>query len=658
MSECYNEKNCNCGVQAQPESLCGCGHKHAHADAEKGTARGLWEMGISALLLALAFLPMIEGWPKAILFALSALISGYPVVIQGYKTLRHGEMDETLLMSIASLAAFGMGEFAEGAAVTLFFRIGEAFEDYASRRSRNMIRSLSDLQPDTAHLLLADGKMQTVAAAEIAVASEIVILPHERVPLDGVILRGSSSLDAAALTGESLPVGAVPGERVSSGMMNADGTLVVRVSSTVTDSAAARIIRMVEDAVERKGSAHKKITRFARVYTPTVVVLAVLLFVIPSLITGDWQEWLRRALGFLVASCPCALVLSVPLSFFAGMGAAAKQGIIIKGGIFLENLAKARHFAFDKTGTLTTGEMSVSELTPAPGISPDTLLLLAAACETHSTHPLAKAIVTHATQSLPRTSIDPAQLSNFSEMPGGGTMAVYQGQQLLCGGLRLMQAQQIDVSALPESAVYLAADGKALGAIAFTGELRPQVHSLFQRLRSGKGAAKQLVMLTGDSESQAFPLAQELGMDTYRAGLLPEEKLRFVEQMKQEGSVVFVGDGINDAPVLAAADAGVAMGLGTQAASEAADIILVGSNLARLADAQIICRRTMRIVNSNIVFCLLVKGAILLLELCGLAPISAAVFADVGVLLVTVLNASRLLGRYAKPNTNIQRKRR
>lgn len=639
----HTEPGCACDtpVKETPVGGCACGDGHAHAHAGSGKKRMWIELGISAAFMLLGFIPWPLEWLGDAFFVLSAVIAGYPVFISGIRGLARGKMEENLLMSIASIAAIVIQEFFEGAAVALFFRIGEVLEEYASERSRKQIQALSEIQPDTANILQADGTMQAIAAANVLIGSTIVVLPHERVPLDGGIVSGQSTLDAAALTGESLPRSAMPGDAVSSGMMNGSGTLRVRTTQELNQSAAARVIQMVEEAVERKGSAQKTITRFARVYTPIVVVLAALLLVVPSLITGDWATWVRTALGFLVASCPCALVLSVPLGFFSGIGAAAKQGVIVKGGIFLEHLAKAKTFVFDKTGTLTTEEMQVTQVTTAAGMTEQEVLRLAAACEWHSTHPLAKAIVREATQ-----EVNEAEIQEFAEIPGGGTRAVYLGRTLHCGGKRLMQQEGISLAGLPDAAVYLAVDGQAVGAISFAGTLQPDAKETLARLRSAKGGVERVIMLTGDSATQAAPVAQELELDEYHAELLPEDKLRIVEEIKEAGGgVVYVGDGINDAPVLALSDAGVAMGLGTQAASEAADIILTGSQLHRLADARQLFRKTMRIVNFNIVFSLLVKIAVMGLLLLPMVNIniSAAVFADVGVLIITVLNASRIL---------------
>ena len=632
----------------ETESLCGCegcGHDDEKGGMEK---REIAELALSALFMAAGFCFPNRPWVQGILFGISALISGLPVMVSGVKGLLRGKMEENLLMTIAAAAAFCIGQFFEGAAVTLFFRVGEAFEEYASRRSRKQIRALSEIRPDTANLLLSDGTMQKTDAKTIPVGSRVAVLPHERVALDGIVIRGSSALDAAAITGESLPIESVPGLAVASGTTNGNGTLEMETTALFADSSASRIIQMVEEAVERKGTAHKTITRFARIYTPAVVILAALLFALPSLVTGEWRVWLPRALGFLVASCPCALVLSVPLGFFAGMGAAAKQGIIIKGGVFVETLAKAKIFLFDKTGTLTTGEMQLTEVFAADGYDRASLLRLAAACEWHSAHPLAAAILTAAKEER-LADIDTAQLADFSEIAGGGTAVRYDGKNLLCGGAHLMRKRAVDVSALPQAAVYLAVDGKAVGAFAFSGAVRPETADTLKRLRSGRKAVRQIEMLTGDNASQAEPLAKELGIDVCHANLLPQDKLRLVQERKDAGEiVVYTGDGINDAPVLALSDAGVAMGLGTQAASEAADVILTSSKLSRLADARIISRRTMSVVNANIIFSLAVKIIVLALEVTGIAGISAAVFADVGVLILTVLNASRLLGRYGR----------
>lgn len=625
------------------ESACGC------EQAEEGGSLGktLALLGVAGVLMALGilFATVVDvgpRWLSAALYGACILLAGTPVMLKGVKNLRYGKLDENLLMTIAMVAAFSLGEFFEGAAVALFFRVGELLEEYASNRSRNQIRALSQMRPDTAHLLGEDGTTQEVAAQTVAIGSKIRVLPHERIPLDGVVREGASSLDASSLTGESLPVEAEPGTAVASGMMNANGILTIETTQLFGDSSASRIIQMVEDATKNKGEAHKTITKFARIYTPVILVLAVLVFAIPSLLGQDWQEWLRRALSFLVASCPCALVLSVPLGYFAAMGAAAKQGVIVKGGVFVDAIAKASTFVFDKTGTLTTGEPQLTEIVTVDGVTQQEAHALAAACEWYSAHPLAKAIVANA------PAVEESALQNFRETPGGGTSVTYEGKQLLCGGTRLMQQHAIATDGLPTSAVYLAVDGRAIAGFAFSDQLREQAKGLVARLRAL--GAKRFVMLTGDSAAAAQHAAKQTGIAEVKAHLLPQDKLQTVQQLKAETQqgVVFVGDGINDAPVLALADAGVAMGLGTQAASEAADVILTGSNLTRLADVRYLFRRARGIINFNIAFSLAVKAAFLLLGVLGITSISAAVFADVGILVLTVLNASRILRIRAK----------
>lgn len=617
---------------------CGCDHDHNHAQEEKSSRWEYWEIALSIFFMLLAALPV---WPwvlaKTLLFGAAALLAGTRVILHGTKAMLHGRMEETLLMSIAMVAAFGINEPFEGAAVALFFRIGEAFEEYASRRSRKQIAAISQIQPDTARLLQESGEYEQLPAKDVLIDSRILVLPHERVALDGIVEEGVSTLDASVLTGESLPLEAVCGTVAASGMMNGGGSLTIRTTALLAQSSAARVIQMVEEASERKGSAHKTITRFARIYTPAVVCLAALLFVVPSFITGEWQVWLRRALSFLVASCPCALVLSVPLAYFAGIGAAAKRGILIKGGVFMQVLAGAKTVVFDKTGTLTKGEMHLEQTHTVPGFTQNEVSEMAAACESFSQHPYAKALT-----KAYAGEIEESLLLDYSETAGGGTQLRYQGKMLACGSARLMREQSIDCSALPEGAVYLAVDGKAAASFTFRDTLREDTKQTVRQLQK---SGLEILMLTGDGEAQAADIARQAGIARYHARLLPKDKLRIAEQCKAEQKgLVYVGDGINDAPVLAFADVGVAMGLGTQAANEAADVILTASKLSRLPEARRLSRKTLRIVHANIIFSLVVKAVILLLAVLGIAGISTAVFADVGVLLLTVLNASRLLG--------------
>jgi Cd2+/Zn2+-exporting ATPase len=506
-------------------------------------------------------------------------------------------------------------------------------EDYASDNSRKSIASIAQIRPETANIKDSEGRIVKVSASEVEIGSEIYIMPHERVPLDGVVIEGSSVLDTSALTGEAMPFEVQSGSAVLSGMINGSSGFSARTTAEFSDSAASRIIEMVETAAERKGSSQKLITRLAKIYTPVVVILGILLAAVPSLITGDWRTWVYRGLVFLVASCPCALVLSVPLGFFAGIGAAAKAGILVKGGKFIESLAQAKTAVFDKTGTLTTGQLTVKSLIIYNGFSESDVKEYAVAAERYSEHPLALAIVAAFNDAII------SDVGEIEELAGGGTKVKYGIRNIICGGKNLMEDNGIDISAAVPSPVYVAVDGILAGSIEAESEIKSDAPQTIEELK--RLGIKKTFMLTGDSRVQAQAVSEVCGIDEYYAELLPDEKLELLLKIKKEhGSVVYVGDGINDAPVLAAADTGVAMGLGTQAAMQAADIVLTGKGLSRLSQARKQFQKIMSVVKFNIFFSLAAKGAGHLLGVCGLAPMWAAVFADVGVLIITVAKFS------------------
>lgn len=626
------------------------GHEHAHDSEdgltqshEHGEAAGKWQIGTviaAAVLFAAAYLCKeilpVPALLSPVLFALSSLLSGWPVFTAAVKGLRRISLDEHLLVTIAVVAASCMGDFAEAAAVALFFGVGELLEHYAVARSRKSIAALSEIRPDTANLLLPDGALQQVDAKTVAVGAAVQILPFERIPLDGEVITGESAIDASAITGESAPRNVGPQSALLSGMINGSGTLSMRVVNPYEQSAASRIIDMVENAAQRKAPAERLITKFAKVYTPVVVILAALLAIVPPLLGGDWREWAQNALVFLVSSCPCALVLSVPLGFFAGVGAASKRGILVKGGCFVETLAKADAVVFDKTGTLTTDQFAVTQIVAVNGATEEEVLEAAAFAEYRSSHPIARSIVEAFGE------VEEARIKDFSETPGGGTRAVIDGREILCGAKRLMQAHHIDLTALPDEMIYVARGGQLLGAVSVSGRLREDAGLAVKQLRAL--GVNRIVMLTGDHEEAARAAAQACGITEYHAGLLPGEKVELLEQIKRESGVTaFVGDGINDAPVLAAADVGVAMGLGTDAAIEAGDVVLTSSQPSRLPQAIALFRRCMRIIRFNISFALIVKGAVLVLGALSLAGMWAAVFADVGVSVLAVLNSTRIL---------------
>ena len=599
----------------------------------------LLRIGLAALLLAGAALLPAEGLWKALAYAVPWLVIGWDVLWDAVRGIAHGQVfDEKFLMAIATIGAFAIGEYPEAAAVMLFYQIGEWFQSVAVGRSRKSIAALMDIRPEYA-VVLRDGEEQEVDPEEVAIGETIVLRPGERVPLDGSVLEGSGSLNTAALTGESLPVDVGPEDRVISGSINLTGLLRVKVESAYEDSTVSRILELVENSAEKKAKVESFITRFARWYTPCVVIGALLLALVPPLFVGNWGEWIHRALIFLVVSCPCALVVSVPLSFFGGIGGASRAGILIKGANDLETLASVDTVAFDKTGTLTQGSFQVDAVHPRE-MEADELLDIAAAAESHSTHPVAESIV-----KAHGGHIDPARLGEIRELAGLGLQAEVDGETFFVGNGKLMDQVGADWHEchLPGTVVHIARGKEYLGHIVINDALKPDAASAMEALR--KLGVRRTVLLSGDRQRVAEAVAKELGLDEVRAELLPEQKVEEVEKLLQSGAkLAFVGDGINDAPVLARADVGIAMGaLGSDAAIESADVVLMDDKPSRIALAVKIARKTMGIVRQNIAFALGVKFIILILGALGIADLWLAVFGDVGVLILAILNAMRCL---------------
>ena len=581
-------------------------------------------------------------------FVISYLAAGYDIPLRAVRSIRNGRLfDENFLMSLATFGAMGIGALEEAVGVMLFYQIGELFNDYAVNKSRRSITDLMDINPEYANLI-RDGKEEKVDPYEVEVGDRIVIKPGEKVPLDGVVVKGAGSLDTKALTGESMPVEVKEGEAVVSGSINLNGVLEVSVTKLFDDSTVAKILELVENASSRKAKAESFITRFARVYTPVVVVLAVILAIVPPLLTGgNWGTWIYRACSFLVVSCPCALVISVPLSFFGGLGAASKQGILMKGSNYLEAMASLDTVVFDKTGTLTTGKFKVISVDPVVG-EKEELLRLSAYGEFHSNHPIAQSV-----KEAYGKKVDEALLGQVEEIPGYGIRAEVEDngikRELFIGNARLMERQGISVSGSSPATgtVLYVADGETcLGSLSISDTIREDVPQALRELK--EAGVKRLVMLTGDKPEVAEAVGKTLGIDEVHGGLLPGDKVGEVEKLlarKQENaSLAFVGDGINDAPVLARADVGIAMGgIGSDAAVEAADVVIMTDEPSKLVDAITIARKTITIVKQNIVFAIGVKVVILALSAVGVATMWAAVFGDVGVSVLAILNAIRAL---------------
>ena len=596
------------------------------------------------LLAAAALLPLEK---KSLLrltaFLIPYIIIGYDVLWKAVRGIIRGQVfDENFLMCVATIGALFVGEYPEASAVMLFYQTGELFQSVAVGKSRQSISDLMDICPDHANVE-RDGQLEEVDPEEVELDSIIVIKPGEKIPLDGVITEGSSSVDTAALTGESLPRSVKAGDEVISGCINQGGLLKVRVTKEFEDSTVTKILELVENSATKKAKAENFITRFARYYTPAVVIAAVVLAVLPPLITGgQWAMWLHRALIFLVISCPCALVISVPLSFFGGIGGASRKGILVKGGNFLEALATAETVVFDKTGTLTKGSFEVTKI-HSHSMEEDELLDLAAHAESYSDHPIARSVCTKFGK-----EIDRSRITSDEEISGHGIRAVIDGHEVFAGNKKLMASQKVSV---PEceckgTMVHVASDGGYAGHIVISDKVKDSSAKAIKELKAN--GVKNTVMLTGDAKSTAEDVANSLGLDKVYAELLPADKVEKVEELlksKAAGStLVFVGDGINDAPVLTRADVGIAMGsMGSDAAIEAADIVLMDDDPAKIALAMRIARKTVRIVRENIVFALGVKALVLVLGALGFANMWLAVFADVGVSVIAILNAMRCM---------------
>ena len=596
----------------------------------------------AALLTLVAALLPLEGIWRGLAFAVPYLVIGWDVLWGAVRNIANGQVfDEKFLMAVATLGAFATREYPEAAAVMLFYQIGELFQSVAVGRSRKSIAALMDIRPDLARVL-RDGEERELDPEEVAVGETLLVRPGEKIPLDGTVLEGSGSVNTAALTGESLPVDVAPGDRVISGSISLTGLLKIRAESAYAESTVARILELVENSSEKKARIENFITRFARWYTPFVVVSALLLAVLPPLFgQGAWREWVQRALIFLVVSCPCALVVSVPLSFFGGIGGASRDGVLVKGANYLEMLDRVDTVVFDKTGTLTQGRFAVDAIHPRE-VTAEELLDIAAAAESYSSHPVAESVV-----KAHEGDIDRSRIGAVEELAGMGVKAVVDGKTFYVGNGRLME--QVGAAwhecHLPGTVIHIAEDGRYMGHIVINDQLKPDAAEAIRKLKSL--GVKRTVMLTGDSEKVARAVGKELGVDEIHAGLLPAQKVERVEQLLAEGCrVAFVGDGINDAPVLSRADVGIAMGaLGSDAAIESADIVLMDDKPSRLPLAKRLARRTMRIVHENIVFSLAVKFGILILSALGLTNMWWAVFGDVGVLILATLNAMRCMLR-------------
>ena len=598
---------------------------------------------VAAVLFAAGGLLHLEGWAELGVYLVCYAVIGWDIVWKAITNILHGQVfDENFLMTIATVGALILGEHSEGVAVMLFYQVGEWFQSYAVSKSRRSITSLMDIRPDYANIE-KDGKLIQVDPEDVQIGDTIIVKPGERVPLDGKIIKGSSTLDTSALTGESMPREVEAGMEVISGCINQTGILTIQTTKEFGESTVAKILDLVENASDKKGRMENFITRFARYYTPVVVFAALALAVLPPLVTGQaFSIWIYRALTFLVISCPCALVISIPLSFFGGIGGASKIGVLVKGSNYLEALAYTETVVFDKTGTLTKGSFAVTEI-QTNGMTDEELLELAAYAEDYSNHPISLSI-----QKAYGKKIDNSRIIDVQEIAGHGVQAVIDGMTVLAGNAKLMEREHIPYTASNAigTVVYVAFDGRYAGCIVIADEIKADAPAAIKTLKAA--GIRQTVMLTGDADAVGQDVARRLGLDRAYTELLPADKVDRVEELlkqkSERGMLAFVGDGINDAPVLARADVGIAMGaLGSDAAIEAADVVLMTDEPSKIAAVMQIARKTIRISNENIVFALGVKFLVLILGALGRANMWAAVFADVGVSVIAILNAIRAM---------------
>jgi Zn2+/Cd2+-exporting ATPase len=598
---------------------------------------------LTAVLYAIAILLPFEGIPRLAVFLIVYLVIGGDILLKAGRNILHGQVfDENFLMAVATVGAFFLGEYPEGVAVMLFYQVGEWFQSYAVSKSRRSISELMDIRPDYANVL-REGQLVQVDPEEVQVGDTVVVKPGERIPLDGIVLEGISSVDTSALTGESVPRDVQPGQDIISGCINQTGVLNIKVTKEFEQSTVAKILELVENASDKKSKSENFITKFARYYTPIVVIAAVLLAVLPPLLLGqEFSIWIARALTFLVISCPCALVISIPLSFFGGIGGASKSGVLVKGSNYLEALADTEIVVFDKTGTLTKGSFAVSKILPEE-ITVEELLEIAAYAEDYSNHPIALSI-----KKAFGKEIDTSRIGDIEEIPGHGVKAVIDGKEVLAGNVKLMKRENI-LSKEEQQAgtvVHLSIDGKYAGYICIEDEIKEDSPRAIQDLKAA--GIRKTVMLTGDADVVGQKVASELKLTKAYTELLPADKVDRMEELMQEkspkGKLAFVGDGINDAPVLARADIGIAMGgLGSDAAIEAADVVIMTDEPSKIAQVMKISKKTLRIVRQNIILALGVKGVVLILGALGFASMWAAVFSDVGVSVIAILNAMRAL---------------
>ena len=591
---------------------------------------------ISLILFAVGFMPALASY-RLVIYLLAVILSGYDLIIEGIKNIFHLNFEEDTLMTIAIIAAFVIGEYPESVAIVLLFKLGEFIEDKAVEKANKNINSIASLKVQTANLVMGK-ETKTVNVEELKVGDTIIVKPGETVPVDSRIIKGESALDTSKLTGESEPVYVNEKNEILSGSINQTATLTCRVNKEYKDSTISKIVDLVYEATNNKGKKEEYITKFSRIYTPVVIIIAVLLAIVPALFGADFVTWLYRALVFLVASCPCSIVISIPLAYFSCIGAISKKGLLIKGTKHIEDLAKAKILALDKTGTITTGKMKVEELKVLDKtLNKEKMLQYAYSLESNSNHPVSTAIIEYASE----FNLKKLEVENQKEIAGCGIYGEMEEKQVIIGNKKMLDKYQIEVdSKIPENAILIAVNNKISAYITLNERIREGVKETITKLY--ETGIKKVVMLTGDSKTNAKKIAKACGEIEYRAKLMPENKVEEINKLKEEGKAIFIGDGINDSPVLATSDFSIAMGEGTDIASTTADSILISNNISSLPQIIKVARKTIRIVNENITISLFAKLIVLILGILGIAPVWLAVAADTGITLITVINSIRI----------------
>lgn len=617
----------------------GCHHCHQHTKEEPENAKlSKYLYGLAVILFIISFIPVWTPYRMYIHLAV-VLLAGYELLLTGIQNIFHLNFEEDTLMTIAVIAAFILGEYPESCMVVLLFGLGEFLEEKAVENSNKNIKNIVEIKAKTANQLNEKEEITVLEVNQIQVGDRILVKPGEMVPLDSTILKGNSTLDMANITGESIPVYVEEKMAILSGSMNLTGSLICKVTKDYAHSTASQIVDLVYEATNNKGKTEEFITKFSKIYTPIVIIIAIILAIIPPfLFAQEWKDWIMRALVFLVASCPCSIVISVPLAFFSSIGTISKKGMLIKGTKHIEALTKAKYIAFDKTGTITTGKMEIEELVNLGKKNKVELLAIMNALEKNSNHPISTAIAQEVDKYDEKIEIS---VEKYTEIPGHGIEANINGSKVLFGNKKLIQKNGVKMPSIKEHANYLVIDGKVEGYITLKEQIREDAKQLDKQFE--KVDIKEVIMLTGDHEANARKIAKQVGIHKLYAGLLPQDKLEKVKQLKEKGKVIFVGDGINDSPVLAVSDFGISMGEATQIANNTADAILISNHISSIPEMIRIARKTMHIIQFNIIFSLVIKAIILIMGIMGISPVWLAIVADTGVSLITVLNSVRIM---------------